>query len=178
VSTLDRKLYRDLASLRGQVLAIALIVTCGITSLVTMTSSQRDQIAVIKAFGYTNLEVGLHFLKFVLVVVLLLGTSLGLGYGLGRLFTQFYGRYYQFPAMAYQASVGVMAGAIAVSLGAALAGAYQAVSAVVSLGDSTNLELVADLLSTDAVQVKPGARVLINRWGGDQVQPDTRVRSR
>ncbi len=104
------------------------------TVLARLIRTQRDQIAVIKAFGYSNLEVGLHFLKFVLVVVLL-GTSLGLGlgYGLGRLFTQFYGRYYQFPAMAYQASVGVMAGAIAVSLGAALAGAYQAVSAVVSL---------------------------------------------
>lgn len=104
------------------------------TVLARLIRTQRDQIAVIKAFGYSNLEVGLHFLKFVLVVVLL-GTSLGLGlgYGLGRLFTQFYGRYYQFPAMTYQASVGVMAGAIAVSLGAALAGAYQAVSAVVSL---------------------------------------------
>lgn len=104
------------------------------TVLARLIRTQRDQIAVIKAFGYSNLEVGLHFLKFVLVVVLL-GTSLGLGlgYGLGRLFTQFYGRYYQFPAMAYQASVGVMAGAIAVSLGAALAGAYQAVSAVVGL---------------------------------------------
>lgn len=40
---------------------------------------------------------------------------------------------------------------------------------LLSLGDPTDLELVADLLSTDAVQVKPGARVLINRWGGDQV---------
>jgi putative ABC transport system permease protein len=104
------------------------------TVLARLIRTQRDQIAVIKAFGYSNLEVGLHFLKFVLVVVLL-GTSLGLGlgYGLGRLFTQFYGHYYQFPAMAYRTSGEVMVGAIAVSLGAALAGAYQAVSAVVSL---------------------------------------------
>jgi HlyD family secretion protein len=40
---------------------------------------------------------------------------------------------------------------------------------LLSLGDPSDLELVADLLSTDAVQVKPGAQVLINRWGGDQV---------
>jgi putative ABC transport system permease protein len=104
------------------------------TVLARLVNTQRDQIAVIKAFGYTNLEVGLHFLKLVLVVVLL-GASfgLGLGYGLGRLFTQFYGRYYQFPAMQYQASLGVMVGAIAVSLGAALAGAFQTVTAVVTL---------------------------------------------
>ncbi len=38
---------------------------------------------------------------------------------------------------------------------------------LLSLGDPTDLELVADLLSTDAVQVKPGARVRITRWGGE-----------
>jgi HlyD family secretion protein len=40
--------------------------------------------------------------------------------------------------------------------------------ALVELGDPRNLEIVSDLLSTDAVQVTPGARVLIARWGGDQ----------
>jgi len=38
---------------------------------------------------------------------------------------------------------------------------------LLSLGNPTDLELVADLLSTDAVQVKPGARVRITRWGGE-----------
>ncbi|MFZ4641675.1 MAG: ABC transporter permease, partial [Nodosilinea sp.] len=40
--TLDRKLYRDLGTLKGQVIAIALIVACGITSLVTMTSTYQS----------------------------------------------------------------------------------------------------------------------------------------
>lgn len=42
MQTLDRKLFRDLSTLRGQVLAIVLIVACGITSLVTMMSTYHS----------------------------------------------------------------------------------------------------------------------------------------
>ena len=38
--------------------------------------------------------------------------------------------------------------------------------ALLEIGDPNNLEVVADLLSTDAVRVKAGAPVLIERWGG------------
>lgn len=34
------------------------------------------------------------------------------------------------------------------------------------IGDPSNLELVVDLLSTDAVRVAPGALALVNGWGG------------
>jgi len=34
---------------------------------------------------------------------------------------------------------------------------------------SADLEIVSDLLSTDAVRVRPGARVFIEQWGGDAV---------
>ena len=33
----------------------------------------------------------------------------------------------------------------------------------------TDLEIVSDLLSTDAVRVKPGAKVRVEQWGGDRV---------
>lgn len=39
---------------------------------------------------------------------------------------------------------------------------------LVELGDPQNLEVVADLLSTDAVRVPAGGRVLIEGWGGDR----------
>ena len=39
-------------------------------------------------------------------------------------------------------------------------------SALVELGDTTRLEVVAELLTTDAVRVPPGAPVRIERWGG------------
>jgi len=39
---------------------------------------------------------------------------------------------------------------------------------LVEIGDPKNLEIVSDLLSTDAVQVRPGAKVHLEQWGGDQ----------
>jgi len=38
---------------------------------------------------------------------------------------------------------------------------------LVEIGDPSHLEIVADLLSTDAVKVKPGMRVLVEQWGGE-----------
>ena len=38
---------------------------------------------------------------------------------------------------------------------------------LLEIGDPSALEIVADLLSTDAVQVSSGARVLVDRWGGE-----------
>ncbi len=37
---------------------------------------------------------------------------------------------------------------------------------IIDLGDPATMEAVADLLSTDAVRVKPGQRVIIDDWGG------------
>ena len=39
---------------------------------------------------------------------------------------------------------------------------------LVEVGDPGNLEIVADLLSTDAVKIQPGSAVLIEGWGGDR----------
>jgi HlyD family secretion protein len=40
-------------------------------------------------------------------------------------------------------------------------------TALLDLGDPAQLEVVADLLSTDAVKVQPGAEVAIDAWGGE-----------
>ena len=37
---------------------------------------------------------------------------------------------------------------------------------LVEIGDPRHIEIVSDLLSTDAVRVKPGMRVLVEGWGG------------
>jgi HlyD family secretion protein len=41
---------------------------------------------------------------------------------------------------------------------------------LVEIGDALDLEIVADLLSTDAVQIKAGAQVRIDGWGGAPLQ--------
>jgi HlyD family secretion protein len=38
---------------------------------------------------------------------------------------------------------------------------------LLEIGDPMRLEIVSDLLSTDAVRVKPASRALIDQWGGD-----------
>ena len=38
---------------------------------------------------------------------------------------------------------------------------------LIEIGDQGQLEIVADLLSTDAVRVKVGARAFVEQWGGD-----------
>ncbi len=37
---------------------------------------------------------------------------------------------------------------------------------LIQIGDPSNLEIEVDVLSTDAVQIQPGAEVLIKHWGG------------
>lgn len=39
---------------------------------------------------------------------------------------------------------------------------------LLEIGDPHQLEIVSDLLSTDAVRVKPGARAMIEQWGGER----------
>jgi HlyD family secretion protein len=40
---------------------------------------------------------------------------------------------------------------------------------LVSIGDPDQLELVADILSNDAVRLKPGALAYVERWGGGEI---------
>jgi HlyD family secretion protein len=46
---------------------------------------------------------------------------------------------------------------------------------LLEIGDPHRLEIVSDLLSTDAVRVEPGARALIEQWGGEK-KLDAKVR--
>lgn len=51
----------------------------------------------------------------------------------------------------------------------------QAGSPLLTIGDLDEMDIELDLLSSDAVQVQPGARGLVDRWGGEGVL-ETRVR--
>jgi len=99
-----------------------------------LVSTQRDQIAVMKAFGYDNIAVGIHYLKLVMVVVFLgslLGTALGwrLGWGMTNLYADFY----HFPVLRYDIRPNVLLTALLVSAGAATLGAFLAVRRAVAL---------------------------------------------
>jgi HlyD family secretion protein len=46
----------------------------------------------------------------------------------------------------------------------------QAGAPLIEIGDPLDLEVIADLLSTDAVQIKSGSRVRIDGWGGSPIE--------
>jgi len=99
-----------------------------------LISTQREQIAAIKAFGYTDLEVGIHYLKLVLLVVLG-GSVLGIvgGYFLGQNLTQMYTQFYRFPLLNYRLESNVIVLAVAVTALAAVGGTLVAVRRAVKL---------------------------------------------
>lgn len=103
--------------------------------VITRTISlQREQIAVIKAFGYGNADVGLHYLKLVLLIALI-GTAAGialgawLGQGLGNLYLEFY----RFPHLEYKLRFSIVLTAIVLTSGASLAGVILSVYRAVKL---------------------------------------------
>jgi HlyD family secretion protein len=49
-------------------------------------------------------------------------------------------------------------------------GLVQAGTPLVEIGDPLDLDVVAELLSTDAVRIKPGASVHIDGWGGPPIE--------
>lgn len=116
--------------------AIFLGVTAFLVHLVLsrLVSMQRDQIAVLKAFGYGNSAVGWHYLKLALAPVLAgsaAGTGLGLWFAVGL--AGVYARFFQFPVLHYRPDPAIAGWAFAVGGGAALLGALGAVRGAVAL---------------------------------------------
>ncbi len=99
-----------------------------------LISTQREQIAALKAFGYTHLEVGQHYLKLVLFIVLV-GVGLGTAVGawLGKGLTELYAKFYKFPVFYYEFHVGIVALALIVASVAAVLGTLGAVRRAVKL---------------------------------------------
>jgi putative ABC transport system permease protein len=97
-------------------------------------ATQREQIAALKALGYENVTIGLHYLKFVTVITLLgLAVGLGLGIWFGRVMTRNYVLFFHFPVLAFRVEPWILLLATGVGLVAAVFAAYGAVRRVVTL---------------------------------------------
>lgn len=96
--------------------------------LTRLIATQRDEIAALKAFGYTDRSVGAHYLGFATAAVAI-GAVLGLvgGTWLGARYTGLYAKVFRFPTLEYETDWPTALGAIAVSAAAALSGAIAAV---------------------------------------------------
>ncbi|HEV8078982.1 MAG TPA: FtsX-like permease family protein, partial [Marinobacter sp.] len=88
-----------------------------------MVQAERTQIGLLKAFGYTNLEVSTHYLKFVLCIAILGAvTGCALGIASGRALASFYQLYYKFPFLVFAIDPGSFVSGVSVSVVAASAG--------------------------------------------------------
>ncbi len=99
-----------------------------------MIRTERTQIGLIKAFGYTNAEVGWHYLKFALAIAVV-ATVLGCisGVWMGRAMTRIYAEYYRFPFLTYLLDPRVFLAAAGLSFGAAALGALGGMRAALVL---------------------------------------------
>lgn len=119
--------------------------------------TQRDQIAALKAFGYSNWDVGWHYFKFVVFIVLaaaVIGT--GVGAWMGNGLTQLYTTFYRFPIFQFHLDLRSTLASSFISLLAASLGGFGAVMAAVRLPPA------------EAMRPEPPARYslsLFERWG-------------
>lgn len=90
-----------------------------------MIESERLQIGLLKAFGYSNLEVGAHYGKFILVIAVA-GAVLGclLGIAAGRSLAVVYQSYYKFPFLVFEVAPAAFLLAFVASVLAASMGGF------------------------------------------------------
>ncbi len=159
----DRYIYNEIEQLRlmaWAIPAVFLAVAAFLLQIVMarLVASQREQIATLKALGYDNATIGLHYLELAVVIVaagVAAGTQLGfwMGEGMARMYTS---SYFRLPYLVYERDASVVLVAAAASLAAAAAGAAAAVRHAVSLPPA------------EALRPEPPARfrpTALERWG-------------
>jgi putative ABC transport system permease protein len=132
-------LTNELTQLRGFGLMVP-VIFLGISAfllnvvLTRIVSVQREQIAALKALGYSNAQLGMHYVKWSLGVGVA-GAGVGVvgGAWMGSGMTGMYNDFFRFPVLLYRLSPAVVVAATVVTLGAAVLGALGAVRRAVRL---------------------------------------------
>lgn len=142
----DRFLVEDMTQLRsfGALVVPVFLLVAGFllgTVLGRLVDIERPQIGLLKAFGYTDAAVGLHYLKLALAITLA-GIALGFAVGtrLGHGLAGLYAEVYSFPFLFYRVDPATYALAALSSLAAALLGTLGAVRRAARLAPATAME--------------------------------------
>ena len=99
-----------------------------------LIATQREQIGMLKAVGYSDWEISTHYLKMVLLISgagSVLGLSLGAWMGTGM--TEMYTEFFHFPMLRYNFSIEVMIFAVAFCTVAAVIGTLWAIANAAAL---------------------------------------------
>ncbi|MCB1754252.1 MAG: ABC transporter permease [Gammaproteobacteria bacterium] len=103
-----------------------------------MVQAEREEIGLLKAFGYSNLEVGAHYFKLILAIAVggaMLGCLLGIAGG--RALVDIYLLYYKFPFLVFRLDPASFLIGILVSIGSASAGGLLVLQRVFALTPAT-----------------------------------------
>jgi len=157
-----RYLVQELAQLKAMAIIMPLIFISVSAFLLNVVAArvirtQREQIAVLKAFGYTRLDVALHYLQLVSVVVFI-GSIVGLllGVWMASGMAGMYQEFFRFPWLEFRLRWSVAVLAVVIAGGATLSGVMAAVLRAFRLppAEAMRPELPARYRAT-----------LIERWG-------------
>jgi putative ABC transport system permease protein len=122
---------------------VFLVVAAGLVGLVLgrLVDTEREQIGLLKAFGYGDLEAAWPYLKLAALIGLI-GAAVGgaLGGWLGGLVTELFYRYVRFNHSAPRFSWAAFTGSSAVAVMAALAGAAAAVGRAAALSPAVAMK--------------------------------------
>ena len=122
--------FRQLATMTRVFPTIFLGVAAFLLNVVftRLVGTQRDQVAILKAFGYGTLDVALHY-GLIVTLICGLGSALGVAGGvwLGTSLAGIYQTYFRFPFLDFSLNLPVVLAGVGVSLLAALIGTGRAV---------------------------------------------------
>ncbi|MHB1082606.1 MAG: ABC transporter permease [Prosthecobacter sp.] len=135
----SKRLGDELRIVRALSLAYPLVFLCVAAFMVNSVTSrlvrlQREQIAQLKALGYTSWQVGRHYLNYALVIVAA-GTAVGIfaGWSLGHTMLKVYTLLFHFPELHFQLDQKALVMALVISIAAAVLGVAGAVWLAVKL---------------------------------------------
>lgn len=126
-------------------LSVAAFMTNAVLS--RLLALQREQIAILKAFGFSNRQIVVHYLKFACVMVVA-GTLAGLaaGVALGMKLVGMYHLFFRFPHLDFRLDTNAVAIALGVGIAAVVAGVLGSV------------RRAARLAPAEAIRPEPPAR--------------------
>ena len=122
---------------------IFLLVTAFLVNLTLgrLVALEREQIGLMKALGYRNSNIALHYIKFIILIAMM-GIAIGSAVGtwLGVYITRLFGDFFHFPFLVFSRSLDVYVIAAGLSIVAAMIGAIRALCDVVALSPAVAMQ--------------------------------------
>ncbi|HRH81652.1 MAG TPA: FtsX-like permease family protein [Thiobacillaceae bacterium] len=129
-----------------------------------LIATQRDQIAILKAFGYSHWAIGWHYVKMILVMAMV-GAAAGIALGawFGSSLAGVYMEFYRFPYLDYDLRPGVLLAALAVSVLSAVGGTLFAVNRAVRLPPAEGMRPETPVVYRATIIERIGLQRLLNQ---------------